>query len=80
MRSDRYVALLRERVDQAWSGTGVAYIARLGEQRKKSLMSRIVGTSEYQQMTTRNEATTTGSLVLIDEDPARPPSLMLADH
>jgi uncharacterized protein (DUF1697 family) len=60
---------LREGVDQAWTGTGVLYFARLSAQRTRSLMSKIVGTPEYQQMTIRSWATTTKLLAMLDEGP-----------
>jgi uncharacterized protein (DUF1697 family) len=53
------VVRLREGVDQAWAGTGVIYFARLSAQRQRSLMSKIVGTPEYQSMTIRSWSTTT---------------------
>ena len=53
------VVELRDRVDQAWPGTGVVYFARLSERRAQSRMSRIVGTPEYQRMTIRSWNTTT---------------------
>jgi uncharacterized protein (DUF1697 family) len=54
----RTVVQLRDGVDQVWTGTGVLYFARLSEQRQRSLMSKIVGTPEYQLMTIRSWATT----------------------
>ncbi|MGB3481521.1 MAG: DUF1697 domain-containing protein [Mycobacterium sp.] len=57
---------LREGVDQAWPGPGVVYFARLSAQRTKSKMSKIVGRSEYRQMTIRNWATTAKLLALLD--------------
>ena len=57
---------LREGVDQAWPGTGVTYFARLSSRRAQSRMSRIVGTSEYRQMTIRSWTTTTKLLGLLD--------------
>lgn len=61
------VVQLRERVDQAWPGTGVIYFARLSAKRTQSRMSKIVGTPEYQQMTIRSWNTTTKLLALLDE-------------
>ena len=61
------VVKLREGVDQAWPGTGVIYFARLSERRTQSLMSKIVGTPEYQRMTIRSWTTTTKLLGLLDE-------------
>ena len=65
------VVKLRDGVDQAWPGSGVVYFARLSERRTQSLMSRIVGTPEYQRMTIRSWSTTTKLLGLLDE-PTRP--------
>jgi uncharacterized protein (DUF1697 family) len=63
------VVKLRDGVDQVWPGTGVVYFARLSAQRTKSLMSRIVGTPAYKQMTIRSWKTTTTLLDLLDEGP-----------
>jgi uncharacterized protein (DUF1697 family) len=57
----------REGVDEAWTGTGVLYFARLSAKRSQSRMSKIVGTPEYQQMTIRSWTTTTKLLALLDE-------------
>jgi uncharacterized protein (DUF1697 family) len=57
----------REGVDQAWAGRGVVYFARLSAERQRSLMSRIVGTPEYQRMTIRSWSTTTKLLGLLDD-------------
>jgi uncharacterized protein (DUF1697 family) len=59
------VVQLREGVDQAWAGTGVVYFARLSAERQRSLMSKIVGTPEYQLMTIRSWSTTTKLLDLM---------------
>ena len=56
----------REGVDQAWTGSGVLYFARLSARRTQSRMNRIVGTPEYQQMTIRSWTTTTKLLGLLD--------------
>jgi uncharacterized protein (DUF1697 family) len=61
------VVRLREGVDQAWAGPGVVYFARLSAERQRSLMSRMVGTPEYQLMTIRSWATTTKLLALLDD-------------
>jgi uncharacterized protein (DUF1697 family) len=61
------VVRLREGVDQAWAGPGVVYFARLSVERQRSLMSKIVGTPEYQLMTIRSWATTTKLLALLDD-------------
>lgn len=58
---------LRDGVDQAWPGQGVVYFARLGAERTKSKMSRIVGKPEYKQMTIRSWTTTTKLLALLDQ-------------
>jgi uncharacterized protein (DUF1697 family) len=60
------VVELREGVDRAWPGSGVLYFARLSARRTESRMSRIVGTTEYQQMTIRGWATTTKLLDLLE--------------
>jgi len=60
------VVELRDGVDQAWSGSGVLYFARVSARRAQSRMSRIVGTLEYQQMTIRSWTTTTKLLGLLE--------------
>jgi len=60
------VVELREGVDQAWTGSGVLYFARVSARRTQSRMSRIVGTPEYQQMTIRSWTTTTKLLGLLE--------------
>ena len=60
------VVVLREGVDQAWTGSGVLYFARVSARRAQSRMGRIVGTPEYQQMTIRSWTTTTKLLRLLD--------------
>ena len=62
---------LRDGVDEAWSGTGVLYFARLSARRTQSRMSKIVGTPEYQQMTIRSWASVTKILALLDEPAER---------
>ncbi len=62
------VVHLRDEVDQAWTGTGVLYFARLSARRTQSRMSKIVGTPEYQLMTIRSWATTLKLLALLDEN------------
>jgi uncharacterized protein (DUF1697 family) len=57
---------LRDGVDQAWPGPGVVYFARLGAQRTKSKMSKIVGRPEYKQMTIRSWSTTVALLTRLD--------------
>ena len=61
------VVRLRDEVDQAWTGRGVLYFARLSARRTQSRMSSIVGTPEYARMTIRNWATTTKLLGLLDD-------------
>jgi len=58
----------RDGVDEVWTGTGIIYFARLSAERQRSLMSKIVGTPEYQSMTIRNWNTTTKLLALLDGD------------
>ena len=60
------VVELREEVDQAWTGSGVLYFARVSARRTQSRMSRIIGTLEYQQMTIRSWTTTTKLLGLLE--------------
>lgn len=57
---------LRDGVDQAWPGSGVVYFARLGAERTKSKMSKIVGKPEYKQMTIRSWTTTVKLVALLD--------------
>jgi uncharacterized protein (DUF1697 family) len=61
------VVELRDEVDEAWTGTGVLYFARLSARRTQSRLGRIVGTPEYKQMSIRNWATTTKLLQLLDQ-------------
>ena len=58
---------LRDGVDEAWTGTGVLYFARLSARRTQSRMSKIVGTPEYQRMTIRSWATTTKLVAMLDD-------------
>jgi uncharacterized protein (DUF1697 family) len=58
---------LRDGVDQAWPGAGVVYFARLGAQRTKSKMSKIVGKPEYKQMTIRSWTTTVKLAALLNQ-------------
>ena len=60
------VAQLRDGVDRAWAGTGVVYFRRLSERRTQSKMSKIVGTPEYQRLTSRSWSTSTKLLALLD--------------
>jgi uncharacterized protein (DUF1697 family) len=61
------VVKLRDGVDQAWTGRGVLYFARLSARRTQSRMSSIVGTPEYARMTIRSWQTTTKLLALLDD-------------
>lgn len=61
------VVKLRDEVDQAWSGRGVLYFARLSARRTQSKLSSIVGTPEYALMTIRSWSTTTKVLDLLDQ-------------
>jgi len=61
------VVELREGVDQAWSGDGVAYFARRSDQRTKSKLSKLVGRPEYKLITVRNWNTVTKLLAMLDE-------------
>jgi uncharacterized protein (DUF1697 family) len=44
----------REGVDSVWPGDGVIYSQRLGAERTKSRLGKIVGTSPYKSMTIRS--------------------------
>jgi uncharacterized protein (DUF1697 family) len=61
------VVKLRDEVDQAWTGRGVLYFARLSARRTQSKMASIVGTPEYALMTVRSWQTTTKLLALLDD-------------
>ena len=63
----------REGVDRVWPGDGVIYSQRLGSQRTKSRLSKVLGTPAYKSMTIRSWATTTKLLELLDEATAPPP-------
>ena len=65
------IVALRDGVDQAWPGTGVVYFARLGAQRTKSKMSKIVSAPEYKKMTIRSWTTTVKLLGLLDAQSPR---------
>lgn len=56
----------REGVDMIWPGVGVIYSQRLGAERVRSKLSKIVGTPAYKSMTIRNWNTTTKLLDLLD--------------
>lgn len=55
----------REGVDKVWQGDLVIYSQRLGAERTKSRLSKIVGTPEYQSMTIRSWGTTLKLATLI---------------
>ncbi|HSX07701.1 MAG TPA: DUF1697 domain-containing protein [Candidatus Saccharimonadales bacterium] len=55
----------REGVDVIWPGQGVIYSQRLGEQRTKSRLNKIVGTLPYRSMTIRTWNTTVALLALL---------------
>jgi uncharacterized protein (DUF1697 family) len=61
------IVQLRDGVDQAWTGAGAIYFARLSAELQRSLMSKIVGTPEYQLMTIRTWSTTTKLVALLGE-------------
>ena len=44
----------REGVDKLWTGEGVIYSRRLGAERTKSGLNKVIGTKVYQNMTIRN--------------------------
>lgn len=56
----------REGVDKVWPGKQVIYSQRLGTQRTKSRLGKIVGTPAYKCMTIRSWNTTTKLLMLVE--------------
>ncbi|MBA3868078.1 MAG: DUF1697 domain-containing protein [Anaerolineae bacterium] len=60
----------REGVDQVWPGHGVIYSQRLGAQRTKSRLGKIVGTPAYKSMTIRSWSTTTKLLAILNKTDA----------
>jgi uncharacterized protein (DUF1697 family) len=56
----------RDGVDRVWPGDGVIYSQRLGAQRTKSRLGKIVGTPAYGSMTIRSWNTTTKLLELLE--------------
>jgi uncharacterized protein (DUF1697 family) len=58
---------LREGVDTMHTGPGVIYHQRLIARATQSLLSKVVGTPIYQEMTIRNWRTTTTLLRMLDE-------------
>lgn len=57
----------REGVDTVWQGEGVVYSQRLGAERTKSRLGKIVGTPLYRFMTIRSWGTATKLLALLEE-------------
>jgi uncharacterized protein (DUF1697 family) len=57
----------REGVDMVWPGDGVIYSQRLGAERTKSRLGKVIGTPVYQSMTIRSWNTTTKLLALMEE-------------
>lgn len=57
----------REGVDKVWAGNSVIYSQRLGAERTKSRLGKIIGTSIYKSMTIRSWNTTTKLLRLMDQ-------------
>lgn len=57
----------REGVDKVWQGDGVIYSQRLGAERVKSRLNRIVGTPLYKSMTIRSWGTTKTLLELLQK-------------
>jgi uncharacterized protein (DUF1697 family) len=57
----------REGVDSVWPGDGVVYSQRLGAQRTRSRLGKIVGTPAYRSMTIRSWQTTTKLLELLND-------------
>jgi uncharacterized protein (DUF1697 family) len=55
----------REGVDVIWPGTGVIYSQRLGAERTKSRLNKIISSPLYKSMTIRNWNTTTKLLALL---------------
>jgi uncharacterized protein (DUF1697 family) len=62
----------RPGVDEVWPGDGVIYSQRLGAQRTKSRLSKIVGTAAYKSMTIRSWSTTTKLMDLLERAEADP--------
>jgi len=57
----------REGIDKVWQGDGVIYSQRLGAERVKSRLNKIMSTPLYKSMTIRNWNTTTKLLQLLKE-------------
>lgn len=58
----------REGVDKIWQGSLVVYSQRLGAERTKSRLSKIISTPEYESMTIRSWGTTTKLAKLISQE------------
>lgn len=58
----------REGVDKVWPGDGVIYSQRLGAERTKSKLGKIIGTKVYKSMTIRSWNTTTKLISLMKQD------------
>jgi uncharacterized protein (DUF1697 family) len=61
----------REGVDKIWPGSAVIYSQRLGTERTKSRLNRIMASPLYKSMTIRSWNTTTKLLKLLEEIDAR---------
>lgn len=57
----------REGVDTIWQGDDVIYSQRLGAERTKSKLGKIIGTQAYKSMTIRSWNTTTKLLKIVEE-------------
>jgi uncharacterized protein (DUF1697 family) len=57
----------RDGVDKIWPGDGVIYSQRLGAERSKSRLSKIVASPAYQSMTIRSWSTTVKLLSLLED-------------
>ena len=57
----------RPGVDAVWPGDGVIYSQRLGAERTKSRLNKVMGSKAYKSMTIRNWTTTTTLLNLLSE-------------
>jgi uncharacterized protein (DUF1697 family) len=64
----------RPGVDEVWPGKGVIYSQRLGAERTKSRLGKIVGTPAYKAMTIRSWSTTTKLMDLLERVEADPGS------
>jgi uncharacterized protein (DUF1697 family) len=60
----------REGVDEIWPGHGVIYSQRLGAQRTKSRLSKIVASPAYKSMTIRSWSTTTKLMEILKKTDA----------